>query len=263
MADAAEMGPAERAVAQRMREEPDLAAAYRKVARRAPPTDDDVLLADLGKALAAYQETLISSRTTFDAFRDAMARGDRQAMQHYPVAAQRGLKLFVGRARCATCHSGPLFTHGEFDSAGIPVRKKDGRVDWGRYDGVKALWASRFNLLSPHNDDAGRRNAIGTRHAALDVESYGAFRVPGLRDVANTAPYMHDGSIPELEAVVRHYGSLDAVKLHIAAAHSHPEPGEPLPLRPARSILPIEAGLSDGDIADLVAFLESLSGRRN
>jgi cytochrome c peroxidase len=258
MADAAEMGPAERVLAERVRKDPDLSAGYRQAAGRQPPSDDDALLADLGKALAAYQETLVTPRSAFDAFRDAMARGDWRAQASYPVAAQRGLKLFIGTARCSTCHSGPLFTHGEFDKAGIPVRRDDGRYDWGRYDGVKALRASRFNLSSVHNDDASRRNTTGTQHAALDLESYGSFRVPGLRDVARTAPYMHDGSLPTLESVVRHYASLDEVKLHIASAHPHAEPGEPLQPRPPTTLLG-NLRLTDSEVADLVAFLESLS----
>jgi cytochrome c peroxidase len=258
LADGAEMGASERVVAQRVRDEPDLARSYRKATGRLPPADDDVLLADVGKSLAAFQETLVSPRTPFDTFRDGLARGDRSAIGAYPPAAQRGLKLFVGAARCATCHSGPLFTHLEFDRAGIPVRNAGGHFDWGRHDGVKALRSSRFNLLSTHNDDASGRSTVATRHASLDAESYGAFRVPGLRNLAATAPYMHDGSLPTLESVVRHYASLDEVALHIASAHGHPEPGEPLPPRPTRSILG-SLKLTEAEVADLTAFLLTLS----
>ncbi len=63
------------------------------------------------------------------------------------------------------------------------------RFDWGRYDGVKTLQASRFNLLSRHNDDRARANAVSTRHVALNLEAYCAFAVPGLRNVALTAPH--------------------------------------------------------------------------
>jgi cytochrome c peroxidase len=256
--DAAEMGPAERVVAERVRSEPDLACGYRAATGRAPGPDDEVVIADLGKSLAAFQETLVSAPSPFDHFRDALRRGARRAAARYPPAAQRGLKLFIGDAGCALCHRGPLFTHGEFDHAGIPVRGADGRIDWGRYSGVKALRASRYNLLTRHNDDATRANAPGTRHVAPEVETYGAFRVPGLRNVADTPPYMHDGSLPTLEAVVRHYSTIDEVKLHVAAAHPHAEPGEPMPPRPTASALRA-LNLSDGQVADLVAFLQTLS----
>ncbi|MCU0937547.1 MAG: hypothetical protein MUF08_00295 [Burkholderiaceae bacterium] len=256
--DATEMGAAERLVAMRVRAEPDLACGYRAATGRDPGADDEVVIADLGKALAAFQETLVSPRTPFDDFRDALKRGDRRAAARYPAAAQRGARLFVGEAGCALCHRGPLFTHGEFDHAGIRVRGADGRVDWGRYSGVKALRASRYNLLSRHNDDPTRGNALGTRHVAPDVASYGAFRVPGLRNVADTPPYMHDGSLPTLEAVVRHYSLIDEIQLHIAAAHAHAEPGEPLPPRPTASALRT-LNLSDAQVGDLVAFLGTLS----
>jgi cytochrome c peroxidase len=256
--EAAEMGPAERVVAERVRRERDLGCGYRHATGRDPGADDEVVIADLGKSLAAYLETLVSARTPFDRFRDALQRGDRRDAARYPLAAQRGLKLFVGEAGCALCHRGPLFTHGEFDKAGIAVRGADGRHDWGRYAGVKALLASRYNLLSRHNDDPSRANALPTRHVGPDVEAYGAFRVPGLRNVADTPPYMHDGSLPTLEAVVRHYSTIDAVKLHIAAAHPHAEPGEPLPPRPTASALRT-LNLSDTQVDDLVAFLRTLS----
>ncbi|HET7362195.1 MAG TPA: cytochrome c peroxidase [Burkholderiales bacterium] len=133
------------------------------------PRDDGEVLADVGKALAAFQETLVSGRTPFDEFRDALARGDATAAARYPLDAQRGAALFVGKAACSGCHAGAQFT------------------------------------------------------ASQDA---GGFRVPGLRNVDLTAPYMHDGSLATLEDVVRHHG---AVKL-----------------------TPRERG-------DLVAFLRSLS----
>jgi cytochrome c peroxidase len=256
--EAGEMGPAERVVAERVRRESDLACGYRHATGRDPGADDEVVIAELGKSLAAYLETLVSARTPFDRFRDALLRRDRRDAARYPLAAQRGLKLFIGEAGCVLCHSGPLFTHGEFDKAGIAVRGVDGRYDWGRYAGVKALLAGRYNLQSRHNDDPSHANALPTRHVGPDVEAYGAFRVPGLRNVADTPPYMHDGSLPTLEAVVRHYSTIDEVKLHIAAAHPHAEPGEPLPPRPTASALRT-LNLNDPQVDDLVAFLRTLS----
>ena len=182
------MGPAKGLVAKRMRRESDLACGYRVATGRAPGDDDEVIVADLGKALAAFQETLVSGRTPFDRLRTALLVGDHRGAARYPVAAQRGLKLFIGEAGCALCHRGPHFTHGEFDKAGIPVRGTEGRYDWGRYSGVKAMHASRYNRLSRHDDDPARTRAVATRHAAADMESYGAFRVPGLRNVVHTPP---------------------------------------------------------------------------
>lgn len=261
LADPREMGSAERHATAFVRLDADLACRYRRAFGHAPPADEDTLLADLGKALAAFQETLASGRTPFDQFRDALARGDRAAMARYPAAAQRGLRLFIGKAGCNLCHFGPNFTNGEFDKVGIDVRIPGGRFDWGRYDGIKALQASRFNLLSRFNDDRRRAGATGTRHVALSPEAYGAFRVPSLRNAALTAPYMHGGQLATLRDVVRHYSEIDAIKLHLAAPHPHIEPGAELPARPAESPLRT-LGLSAREIDDLVAFLESLTERR-
>lgn len=259
--DPREMGSAERHVAQLVCSAPDLSCGYRLAFGRPPPADDERVFVDIGKALAAYQETLVTGRTPFDAYRDAIARGDREAASRYPIAAQRGLRLFVGEAGCNLCHLGPGFTNREFDKVGIPVRGADGTFDWGRYEGIKALQASRFNLLSRHNDDPTRANSISTRHVALEVEAYGAFAVPTLRNVASTGPYMHDGSISTLRDVVRHYSEIDDVKLHVAAAHPHAEPGETLPPRPAISPLRTLM-LAPRQIDDLVAFLETLTPER-
>ena len=111
--------------------------------------DDGQLLAEVGEALAAYQGTLISGRTPFDDFRDALEAGDARRMARYPDPARRGLGIFL--AQCSGCHAGP-----QFSSSAI--------VD--------------------------------------------GFRVPGLRNVALTAPYMHDGQVATLEAAVAHMGSM-------------------------------------------------------
>lgn len=255
-----EMGNAERHVAALVRESPDLACGYRSSFGHPPPADDESLIVGLGKALAAFQGTLVTGRTPFDEFRDALARGDRRAAARYPLAAQRGLRLFIGAGRCNVCHLGPRFTNDEFDKIGIPVRDAEGRFDWGRYDGIKAVQASRFNLLSRYNDDRTRANAISTRHVAVSLEAYGAFAVPGLRNVALTAPYMHDGRVASLRDVVRHYSEIDEIKLHIAVSHPHPEPGEPLPPRPFTSVLRT-LNLTELQIDDMVAFLQSLTER--
>lgn len=259
--DPREMGSAERHVTGLVRSAPDLACGYRNAFGRAPPADDEALIVDVGKALAAFQETLVTGRTAFDDFRDALDRNDRRAAARFPLAAQRGLRLFVGTGRCNLCHLGPRFTNAEFDKVGIPVRGARGRFDWGRYDGIKALQANRFNLLTRHNDDRARATAVSTRHVTLNLEAYGAFAVPGLRSVALTAPYMHDGSIASLREVVRHYSEIDEIKLHMAASQPHPEPGEPLPPQPATTVLQT-LNLTEPQIADVVAFLETLTERR-
>ena len=260
--DAREMGGAERHVAALVRTQPDLLCRYRLVYGKLPPADDEVLFADIGKALAAFQESLVSGRTPFDDFRDALVRGDHRAAARYPIAAQRGLRLFIGAAKCNVCHLGPQFTNGEFDKTGIPVGTTGGRFDWGRYDGIKTVLASRFNRLTPHNDDRSGADTISTQHVVLNLEAYGAFKVPGLRNVALTAPYMHNGSLASLRDVIVHYSGIDAAKMHLAVPQPHAEPGEPVAQRAADSILrPLN--LSPMQIDDIVAFLETLTEKRS
>ncbi|HUG76074.1 MAG TPA: cytochrome-c peroxidase, partial [Burkholderiales bacterium] len=101
--------------------------------------------------------------------------------------------------------------------------------------------ASPHNLLGRFSDDPSPASATGTRHVAAQHRNFGEFRVPGLRNVAFTAPYMHNGSLATLRDVVRHYSELNEERLHAD--------GERI-LGPLR--------LSEDDISDLVAFLEML-----
>ncbi len=244
LADPREMGSDHARVAAVLRADPELAERYRAAFGAPPPADDEALAVDAAKALAAYQETLVTGRTPFDDFRDALARGDAEAASRYPPAARRGLLLFVGKARCNVCHLGPNFTNGEFHDIGIPYFAEPGRVDPGRSEGIRRVRASRYNLLGPFNDDPTRGTALATRHVAAEHRNFGEFRVPSLRNVARTAPFMHDGSLATLRAVVRHYSEIDEERLHAD--------GE-LILRPLH--------LSAAEIDDLVAFLESLDDR--
>ena len=242
MLDPREMGSDISRIAATVRRTPALASGYRRAFGAAPPADDEVLAIDVAKALAAFQETIETGRTPFDEFRDALARGDRVAAARYPLAAQRGLAIFIGKGQCDVCHLGPAFTNGEFHDVGIPHFLASGSVDAGRYEGIKKLQANRHNLLGPYNDDPTRGTAMGTRHVEAQHRNFGEFKVPSLRNVARTAPYMHNGSLATLADVVRHYSEIDENRLHAD--------GE-------RILKPLK--LTDAERADLIAFLESLS----
>ena len=244
MVDPREMGSDLARLASAVRRHPDLEAGYRRVFGAPPPADDEAVAVDVAKALAAFQETIETGRTPFDDFRDALARGDRAAAARYPPAAQRGLAIFIGKGNCDVCHVGPRFSNGEFHDIGIPHFVASGRVDAGRHEGIRRLQASRYNLLGPYNDDPTRDTAISTRHVASEHRNFGEFKVPSLRNVARTAPYMHNGSLATLADVVRHYSEIDENRLHAD--------GE-------RILKPLH--LTAAETADLVAFLESLSDR--
>ena len=239
--DAREMGGSQAGAAALVRGDAELSCRFEKSFGVPPPAADEGVLAGIGKALAAFQETIVSGRTAFDDFRDALEKGDRLAAGRYPLAAQRGLRLFVGRGNCSACHFGPSFTNGEFHDTGVPFFVKGG-VDPGRHGGLKKLQANAFNLLGAYNDDRSGASTVKTRQVALEHRNFGEFKVPGLRNVALTAPYMHNGSLASLADVVRHYSELNPDRLH--------SDGESL-LKPLR--------LNAAETADLVAFLESLT----
>jgi cytochrome c peroxidase len=185
----------------------------------------DVL--DVVRAIAAFERTLVSGDSPYDRF----ARGDPSALS---AAAQRGLALFRSdRLRCAACHSGFAFMEGApppgAPPAAVPYRNT------GLYDedGLGAYPAS----------DTGLADLTG------DPADMGKFRVPSLRNVAVTAPYMHDGSVATLG---------DAVDAYAAGGRSARLRGKPSPLRD-----PLVSGFSitPEEKADLVAFLESLTDR--
>ncbi len=245
MLEGSEMGGSVAQLAAAIRANDDLRVRYAAVFGRVPPADDSIVAVDLAKVLAAYQETLVTARTPFDDYRDALARGDAIAAARYPAAARRGLATFVGPGNCIACHGGPRFSNGEFHDVGIAFFVARGKVDSGRHAGIKRLLASPYNLLGPYSDDPARSTAISTRHVAVTHRNFGEFKVPSLRNVARTAPYMHDGSLKTLRDVVRHYANIDLDRLHAD--------GEQI-LKPFP--------LDKYDVDDLVAFLETLSEPR-
>ncbi len=173
--DVRELGASPRHVAELLRKDEQLSCRYRKAFGTAPSaSDDDAVLADVGKALAAFQETFETPPTPFDRFRNALARGERITPWLYSEAAQRGLRLFIGKGSCSTCHSGPNFSSGELRDNGFSVYAAQGRPDAGRN---------------------------------------GAFKVPTLRHLFLTAPYGHHGEVASLADAVRHYSERGSSEL--------------------------------------------------
>jgi cytochrome c peroxidase len=247
MLDPRELASSARQIAELVRNDEQLSCRYRKTFGSPPSaTDDEAVLVGVGKALAAFQETLDSAPTPFDKFRDALARGERITSWTYSEAAQRGLRIFIGKGACNTCHSGPNFTNGEFHDNGFSALDTPGRSDPGRIEGIKHVRESRFNLLGPYNDDPARSNAAATHGVKEGARDLHAFKVPTLRNMLLTSPYGHHGEILSLGAVVRHYSDLDTGRLQGRAE------GRLKALK-----------LTAAEQTDLVVFLESLTSFSN
>jgi cytochrome c peroxidase len=238
-----ELAATPRHVAQLVRNDEQLACRYRKAFGVPPsPTDDETVFVNVGKAMATFQETLVSGRTPFDQFRDALARAVPQSSWTYSEAAQRGLKIFIGKGACTNCHAGPNFTNGEFFATGLSRFAPRGKPDSGRADGMRELMQSRFNLLSSYNDDASGESAARVGKASTENAGTGEFKVPSLRNLMLTSPYGRDGGVETLAEVVRHYADLDPARMHA---------------KDGRPAVPLK--LSAREQSDLVVFLESLS----
>lgn len=202
--NAEEMGLAGDAAAVKLRAIPSYAATFGEVFGKS-----GVSMSNIARALAAFERTLVSK----DSPADRYAAGETTALSE---SAVRGRTLFFGRAMCSTCHGGPNFTDGLFHNTGV-MGEDAGRAAFDR--------VGEFQMR-PYPFFQMRR----------------AFKTPGLRNVALTAPYQHDGSEASLEEVVSFYNK---------GGRDPQSYGKALDIRPLN--------LTEGDLKDLVAFLEGLT----
>lgn len=165
--------------------------------------DETITTERVGMAIASFQRTVLSGNSAVDKFD---VGGEENALSD---SAKRGLELFRGKARCTRCHSGFNFTDEKFHNLGIGWDTNT--VDLGRY------------MLTNNAEDIG------------------AFKTPTLREIARTAPYMHDGRFKTLDEVVNFYNQGGVKNPHLD-----------------NTIIPLE--LTDEEKQDLVAMLKSLNG---
>jgi cytochrome c peroxidase len=211
-----------------------------------PTAQDDITAAfvNLGKALGAYQRRLVSADAPFDRFVAAVEAGSGSTDGFSPEALH-GLSLFVGEAGCWECHAGPMLTTGAFHDIGVPPVAGGMPTDPGRFTGADVVKSDPFNAAGVHSDDDSGVPARLVRSLVNSPDNWGRFRIPSLREVSRTAPYMHEGRFKDLAEVVNFYSTLEgAVQLD----HHQEMVLSPLELAPEEQ-------------AALVAFLESLDGR--
>jgi cytochrome c peroxidase len=203
----------------------------------------DRIFSNVGKALEAYERRLVSRRSPFDVFVEGLRTGDRAKMASLSPSARLGLKIFVGKGNCRLCHSGPTFTDGEFHNLGIPPLR--GGPTPLRYGAIAEIQRDPFNGKTQFSDD----REAGARKLDYLVnlpDTWGQVKTPGLRNVAKSGPYMHQGQFKTLEEVVQFYSVLKGM---LQAGHHE------------RTIL-LPLFLEEAESAGLVAFLESLTDER-
>jgi cytochrome c peroxidase len=191
----------------------------------------------MGKALAAFERTRLSTEAPFDRF----LRGDEKALN---ASQRRGWALFTGKARCGSCHTYdpalPLFGDNRFHNTGVAA----GRQDFNQ------LATRAAEIAAAGNQAEIDKLALETDYSELGRflvtkkrEDAGAFKTPFLRDVLLTGPYMHDGSMETLWDVVEFFN----------------KGGEPNPFRDAE-MKPL--GLTASEVDDVVNFLGALTSDR-
>jgi cytochrome c peroxidase len=230
-----EMGnPSIGAVVEKIRAADDYAGLFEQAFE-----DRGLTMETIGMAIASYERTLVSGGSPFDRWRYA---GDETALD---AGARRGFELFVGKAGCVGCHpvgaDHALFTDGGLHntgvgyaaSMGVPPRTRRILVAPGRYLEVDGGIVDQVSEPRPSD--------LGLYEVTQRPGDRWKYRTPTLRNVALTAPYMHDGSLASLRDVVSFY---DAGGV----------PNEVLDPR----VRPL--GLSAQEMDDLVAFLASLTG---
>lgn len=178
----------------------------------------------LASALAYYVMSLRSFNSPFDQY----VRGERDELSE---AARNGFNLFMGKAACATCHFPPTF-------AGLlPAGFSDSESE---VLGVMVMHDTLNPVLDP---DLGRyENQRPKEHAPIYMNS---FKTPTVRNIAVTAPYMHNGAYPDLESVMDFYNRGGGLGMGLDLPHQT-LPGDPL-------------GLSEKEKADLIAFMKTLT----
>lgn len=210
------------------------------------PADRDAVdrvFANVGKALAAFERRIVSGPSPFDEFVEGLRQGDAERMTAFSAGARRGLRLFLGRANCHFCHSGPNFSDFEFHNNRVPHRPEL-PLDLGRFAGVMKLRNDPFNALGSHADAADGEARAKLEHLPVSGHVWGEFRTPTLRGAAAYGPYMHQGQFDTIERVIDFYSD---------------EIPPPSPHGDGERVL-VRLNLSPEEKADLAEFLRSLTG---
>ncbi len=222
-----------------VRTDPDYQQQFQAVFNK---SGEAITIDHVAMAIAAFERTVIAGDSPFDRYRYG---GEPEALSASQV---RGLQLFTGKARCVSCHTieqtQALFTDGRFHNIGVGFKTIRGKESETAQAFLKSKHAGAgVDITVLTNENMSELGRFAVTENGTEV---GAFKTPTLRNVAVTAPYMHDGSQKTLEDVITFYKNGGRLQ-------------ETDPVTPFLSggIRPLD--LSKQDEADLVAFLKALT----
>ncbi|QMU61795.1 MAG: cytochrome-c peroxidase [Gammaproteobacteria bacterium] len=163
----------------------------------------NIVFSNIAKSIAAYQRLLQPAASRFDTYIEGVINKDSEKLKSLNKNEVMGLRLFIGKAQCINCHNGPLLTNNEFHNTGVLSAARQ-LPSLGRVNGVRVVLADPFNCQGNFSDAASSQCAH-LRFVKTGDELIAAHKVPTLRNVADTAPYMHAGQLSTLEEVIEHY----------------------------------------------------------
>lgn len=206
------------------------------------------VLMNVSVAIASFEKSLVAVDSPWDRFvktwsSEAMSPQSFLSAE-FDEEAYHGLQIFLSKGRCVLCHFGPTFSDGEFHNIGLPEKEDLGL---GRSLGVLRVKNHFLNCQNPWWDP---RVELGNRESCRELpyldsenlEIVGAFKTPTLRNLATTAPYMHQGQFKTIEDVIEHYNLLS-----VQPAIGHRE----------ETLKPLALSLEEK--RSLVRFLDSLN----
>lgn len=200
---------------------------YRAVFGTEPDTQGDIdrVYANIGKAIAAFERKVVFTPARFDRFVATELSGQvHTAASAFSVDERAGLRLFIGKANCSTCHNGALFTDDHFHNTGVPQSRDGAANDSGRTTGVRTATVNEFNCLGKYSD-AKPEECSELRFAVTEgAELVRAFKTPSLRNAVGRPPFMHGGQFASMGEVLAHYdraprapaGQSELKRLHLS-----------------------------------------------
>jgi len=226
-------------ILQIVRSDPEYVTAFQGVFGK---TGAAVTMTEVTQAIAAFERTKVAADSPFDRWRYA---GDENALT---PAQKRGFALFINEARCVSCHvveqTQALFTDNRFHNIGVGINNIQTDVPALASEFLKAeATLSEVDVAVLTNK---KTSEIGRFAVSRTFDDLGSFKTPTLRNVAATAPYMHDGSLKTLREAIVHYNNGGVTKQ-----------GDPVNDFLSGGIRPLN--LTESQIDDLVAFMEALT----